>query len=375
MLKFAKQFNENYDRNPMGPGAFELRDPEKDIVTGERIVLKRRESFWAPDDPEFGDAYVNRVVFRVINDREAALVAFKGGDLDLIGLSPIQHNRQTSGARFKARAHKKEHLSPGYSYIGWNARKTVLADKKVRQALRYFIDKQSMIDKVLFGLGRPVEGSIFLERPEYNQNLPAHVFDPDKGKQLLAEAGWKDSDGDGTLDKTIDGEKRDLSFEIIANTGNDVRKSIGLVVIAELKQAGVKASFRQIDWTIMLDKVRKGDFDAVILGWRMSVTPPDPYQLWHSTQAVQGGSNHVAFKNAEVDEILESYRVEFDPQKRKQLMDRFQEILYDEQPYAFLFMGTAVTAWDKRFHNVNWYPTGGSDLNEWWVPTAQHKYN
>jgi peptide/nickel transport system substrate-binding protein len=371
---FAKQFNENFHRNPMGPGAFELRDAERDIVTGERIVLRRRDDFWAADDPRHGDAWVNRVVVRIINDREAALVAFKRGDLDIIGLTPLQHLRQTGTSRFANRAAKQVHVSPGYTYIGWNQQREIFQDRRLRRALGYFVDKQSMIDKFLFGLGVPVESPIFIERPEYNRNLPAHVFDPEQGKALLAAAGWEDTDGDGILDKEFDGQRVPLRFEIMSNSGNDIRQAVGLTVIDEMKRAGIDASFRGIDWSIMLNKVKNFDFDAVILGWAMSVTPPDAFQVWHSSQAVPGGSNHVYYRNEEVDRILEEYRVEFDAERRKRLYDRFQEILHEDQPYTFLFMQKAITAWDRRFHGVRWYPSGGTDLHEWWVPVEQQKY-
>ncbi len=372
--RFAARFNEDFHRHPVGAGAFEIRDPETDIVTGERITLHRREGFWAPDDPRFGDAWVNRIVYRVINDREAALVAFKGGDLDVMGLTPLQNERQTNKARFKRRAKKKIHTSPGYTYIGWNMTKPLFQDVRVRRALGYFVDKQNIIKQVLRGLAVPIEGSVFVERPEYNRDLPAYVFDPERGKALLAEAGWVDSDGDGVLDKELDGTRVPLEFELISNTGNDVRQAVGLAVIDEMKRAGIRASYRSIDWSIMLDRVKRFDYDAVILGWAMSITPPDPYQLWHSSQAVEGGSNHVYFVNDEVDRILEAYRVEFDPDVRKELIDRFQEILYEEQPYTFLFMQRAITTWDRRFRGVTWYASGSTDMNEWWVPFASQRY-
>jgi peptide/nickel transport system substrate-binding protein len=373
--EFAKAFNRDFQRRPMGPGAFELRNPERDIVTGEKIVLNRRTDFWAADDPVFGDAWVNKIVFRVINDTEASLTAFKGGKLDRIGLTPLQYNRpDTQTAKFEKRASKHIHVSPGYTYIGWNQKNQLFRDRELRNALRYFVNKQEIIDKVLYGLGVPVESPIFVERPEYKRDLPAHEFNPDKGKALLDAAGWIDKDGDGVRDKTIDGLSVPLRFEIISNSGNSTRKAVGLTVIDEMKRGGIDASFREIDWSIMLSKVKTFDYDAVILGWAMSVVVPDSFQIWHSSQAVEGGSNHVFFRNEEVDEILVEYRVEFDPEKRKQMYDRFQEILYHEQPYAFLFMGKAISTWDRRFRGVNWYPSGGTDMGEWWVPAAQQKY-
>jgi peptide/nickel transport system substrate-binding protein len=372
---FATQFNEGFHRRAMGPGAFELRDAERDLITGERIVLHRRGDFWAPDQPEFRDAWVNRVVFRVINDREAALVSLKGGNLDVIGLTPLQYNRpDTNSQRFDSRFGRKVHVSAGYTYVGWNQKREVFQDALVRRALGYFVDKEGLIDKVLYGLGVPVESPIFIERPEYNRELPEHLFDAEKGKALLAEAGWKDTDGDGILDKEIGGERVPLRFEIISNTGNDIRQAIGLTIIDEMKRAGIGASFRAIDWSILLSKVKNFDYDAVILGWAMSVTPPDSFQVWHSSQAVTEGSNHIFYRNERVDRLLEAYRVEFDPAERKKLYDEFQRILWEDQPYTFLFMGKAITAWDRRFHGVTWYPSGSTDTHEWWVPLAEQKY-
>lgn len=372
---FAAKFNQDYHRRPMGAGAFEIRDPENDIVTGERIVLKRRDDFWAPDDPVHGDAWVDRIVFRVINDQEAKLVSFKSGDLDVISLTPLQYTRaDTRTARFEKRAATHKSMRPAYTYIGWNQKRRLFQDRDLRRALGMFVDKAALIEKVLFGLGRPVESPIYIQRPEYNRSLPPHVFDPEKGKALLAEAGWSDTDGDGVLDKEIDGERVPLRFEIISNSGNDIRKAVGLTVIDEMKRAGVDASFREVDWSIMLNKVKTFDYDAVILGWAMGVTPPDSYQLWHSSQAVEGGSNHIAFSNAEVDGILERYRTEFDEAKRIEMYNRFQEILHQEQPYTFLFLQESITAWDRRFAGVTWYEHGSSDLGEWWVPVERQKY-
>jgi peptide/nickel transport system substrate-binding protein len=373
--RFAQQLNAGFQRRAMGAGAFEIKDPVSDIVTGEKIVLTRRANFWAPDDPKFGDAWVNRVVFRIINDPEAALVSFKGRDVDAMGLTPIQHKRpDTNSAQFLKQAHKKEHNSSSYTYVGWNETRPLFQDVRVRRALGMFVDRKSIIENILFGLGQTIESPVYARRPEYNSELPPYPFDPEQGKKLLVEAGWKDTDGDGVLDKELEGKRVPLRFEIISNSGNPVRRSVGLAVIDQMKRAGIDASFRELDWSIMLDRVKAFNFDAVILGWQMGVTSPDLYQIWHSSQAVPGGSNHISYKNPELDKILEEYRTEFDFDKRKALYDRAQQIIYDDQPYTFLYMGKAVTVWDARFRGVKWYPSGNTDTNEWWVASADQKY-
>jgi peptide/nickel transport system substrate-binding protein len=135
-----------------------------------------------------------------------------------------------------------------------------------------------------------------------------------------------------------------MRFEIKINSGNAVRKSVALVLLDELKKHGIAASVRELDWTIFLNDVKNHQFDAVVLGWQMSTTEPDAYQVWHSSQAANKGSNAISYKNARVDEILELYRREFDAQKRIQMYKEFQQILHDEQPYTFLYVSKRVSA-------------------------------
>ena len=374
--RFAKQFNEGFNRNPLGPGALVLENPGRDFVTGEKVELRRRES-WAAGHPELGDSWVDRIVFRVLNDPDAALVALKAGTVDLMGLRPVQYLKQTNDPKFAERIEKHVDLSASFTYIGWNLRRAIFQDKRVRRALSSLVDKKNICDKVMLGLADPVESPIYPRRPEYNSKLPPWPFDPAQAKALFTEAGWSDSDGDGILDHDDGkGGRTPLRFEIISNSGNEDRKNLGLVVIDEFKRAGIDASFRAVDWSILLDRVKHFNYDAVILGWTASgAQPPDLYQIWHSSQAVEGGSNHISFKNDRVDELLTRYRTEFDPAKRKAMYDEVQEILYDEQPYTFVYAPKSLAAYDKRFRGVTWYPTGGSNEAEWWVPTGAQKYH
>jgi peptide/nickel transport system substrate-binding protein len=239
--------------------------------------------------------------------------------------------------------------------------------------MTYLTDRQQMVKTILFELGAVVDGPVYLFRPEYDQTLFSHPYDPQKARQLLGEAGWRDTDGDGILDKVIEGQKTPLSFEIKFNSGNDVRKSVALTLQDELKKHGIDASVRQLDWTIFLDDVHNHKFDAIVLGWGMPVIEPDDYQVWHSSQAVHKGSNVISFRHSRVDAILEENRRTFEAQKRIELYREFQQILNDEQPYTFLFIQKAILAVDKRFQNVTLYPAGPRTL-EWWVPKALQRY-
>jgi peptide/nickel transport system substrate-binding protein len=368
--KFADDFNQNYSRNPMGSGPYKFHVWN----TGREVELVRDERYWGYDKTGVDQPHVDRQVYRIINNLDAALVTLKSGGLDEMGLTPIQHVRGTSSERFKREFQKYEYFAPNYSYIGWNNDHPIFRDQRVRKAMTYFTNRTQLVKTVLFGLGEVVESPIYFFRPEYDKNLPSYPFDPKKGVELLREAGWKDTDGDGVLDKVIDGWKIPLRFEIKINSGNPIRKSVGLTLQDEVRKHGVDASVREIDWTIFLDDVKNHKFDAVILGWSMSVTEPDAFQVWHSSQAANKGSNHISYKNRRVDQILEQYRREFDPEKRIALYREFQEILSDEQPYTFLFVNKSVAAVSRRFRGVEALP-GGLRPIEWWVPSSLQKYD
>jgi peptide/nickel transport system substrate-binding protein len=244
----------------------------------------------------------------------------------------------------------------------------------VRQAMTYLTDRKQIVKSVLFGLGEVIDSHIYLFRPEYDKSLRSYPFDPKKAMELLRGAGWRDTDADGVLDKVIDGKKTPLRFEIKINSGNAVRKSVALVLLDELQKHGIDASVRELDWTIFLNDVKNHQFDAVVLGWQMSTVDPDAYQVWHSSQAANKGSNAISYNNARVDKILEQYRREFDAQKRIQLYKEFQQILHDEQPYTFLFVRKTVSAVHRRFEGVEVFPDGLRPI-DWWVPLERQKYS
>lgn len=367
---FAEAFNKNFNRNPLGSGPY-IFDSWK---TGEEVILKRNPDYWGTGQEGIDQAYIDRFRFRIFNNYDAALVALKSQNLDRMGLQPLQYRRQTDSPKFRKNFEKVTYFSPSFTYVGWNNSHLIFGDQRVRNAMTHFVDRKQIIDTVLFGLGQVVDSPVYRFRPEYDETLYSHPFDPKKGLELLAEAGWSDHDGDGILDKTIHGEKTDFRFELKFNSGNDVRKAIALIIQDELKKHGIDARVRQLDWTIYLNDVKNHKFDAIILGWAMSVNPPDGFQIWHSSQAENKGSNAISFKNSEVDKILENYRREFDPEKRKAMYQRFQKILNEEQPYTFLYMPKSAVAYHKRFRNTEVLPIGGQIPSQWWVPGPLQKY-
>jgi peptide/nickel transport system substrate-binding protein len=231
------------------------------------------------------------------------------------------------------------------------------------------VDVPQIIETLRFGLATPAITAFNSSSPEFNSSLKPYTYDPKRAAQLLDEAGWIDTNGDGIRDK----EGKPFRFEMLASSGSTLIALLP-VLKEELRKVGIDMSERQLEFTVMVENLKDHRFDAALGGWSSDLVS-DPFQLWHSSSAANRGSNYVSFKNSQADALIEQARLEFDAEKRKQLYWKWQEILHEEQPYTFLFAPKESAAWQKRFQNVNWYPQRpGYDLRTWFVPASEQKY-
>jgi peptide/nickel transport system substrate-binding protein len=351
-------------RHPVGTGPYRFEKWE----TGEQIVLVRNPLSWRKDEPI---AFLDEFLFRLITDPQASLTALKSGEIDMTGLTPTQWAKQTESETFEESFNKIDFFTPFYSYIGWNMRKPPFDDRRVRLAMTHLVDRERYLQTIFRGLGRITTGTFYIFSPYYSNDIEPWPYDPDRADELLAEAGWEDTDDDGILDK--DGNR--FSFEmLIRNDSPDTDKLVAGIQ-EELRFMGIEMSIRKLEWGSFLDRVKNWNYDATVLGWSLGYEQ-DPYQLWHSSQAdMKGSSNASGFKSAEADEIIEAARTEFDREKRIEMYHRFGEILHEEQPYTFLYCTKGLMALDKRFHGIKIYKLRpGYDVLEWYVPKPMQRY-
>lgn len=349
-------------RKPIGTGPYRFTQ----WVSGEKIVLESNPDYFE------GQPYIKRVVYRIIPDISTQFLELQTGSLDYMGLSPLQFDRQTDTPAFRRLYNKYSYLSFGYSYLGYNLRRPMFQDKRVRQAFSYAINKQELIDGVLMGYGVVATGPYKPDTWVYNPNVPRYDYNPEKAKALLTEAGWIDSNGDGVRDKN----GSELAFTIVTNQGNDLRSKTGEIIQRRFKEVGVDVKLRIIEWaTFLKEFINPGNFDATILAWTGG-PEPDQYNIWHSSKTGPQQLNFIGFENEEVDQLLENGRRVFDQHERKKYYDRFQQILAEEQPYTFLYIGEALPAVSKRFRGVEAAPAGiRYDFIKWFVPEAEQKYS
>ena len=371
MQKYADFLNsELTSRDPkfvIGSGPYVLDK----WTTGQSITLSRNGNYWNLSEIS---NYPNKLIFKTIKDQSAAIVAAKNKETDYMEvIQPIdfvENVKDPSQYNLK----KALVIEPSYNYIAWNNNHPIFSDKNVRWALAYAIDRKSIIERIVFGMGSLIQSHIFLKSKYNNTDLPVIPYDPVKSKQMLADAGWKDTDGDGILDKVINGKKTDFRFTFTNNT-NPKRKRVILILIEQLKQLGIHAEIQEYEWSVFLDKIKKHNFDACFAGWQLSVTPDDPFQIWHSTQSVGEGSNFWSYINPESDKLLEANRLEFDETRRMDILKKWQKVVYDDQPVTFLWSEPARYLYNERYRNTRWYPYPDSPLlNEWWVPSNKQMY-
>jgi len=349
-------------RSPVGTGPYRF----KEWKTQQKITLVSFQEYFE------GRPYIDQYVFRIIPDQATMYLELKAGGVDFMLLTPLQHARATDSSFFKHNFKKYRYFSMGYTYLGYNLKRSMFQDKRVRQALSYVIDKQEIIDGVLFGLGRVSTGPYKPDTFWYNPNVRRYSYNPDKAKKLLDEAGWKDTDGDGILDKN----GRPFAFTILTNQGNEMRKKTGEIIQRHLSKIGIRVSLRIIEWAAFLSQfIDKRDFDATLLGWNI-VPDPNLLNVWHSSKTGEGGLNFVSFQNEEADQMLEMGVRTFDQRERKKYYDRFQEILAEEQPYTFLFAPDELPIIHARFHNVQPAPAGIThNFIRWYVPKNMQRYS
>jgi peptide/nickel transport system substrate-binding protein len=185
-----------------------------------------------------------------------------------------------------------------YYYIGWNTRNPPLSDRRVRRALTMAIDRAQLIDALLFGYAQPATGTIATWHPMFSSIQPL-PFSPDGAGALLAEAGWRDRDGDGVRE---DASGTPLRLTLMTNHENPVRTDIAQIVQSQLARVGVAVDTRTLEWQTVLARHRGRDFEGVVQSWVLDNFRVDPAALFHSSQADRTGSyNRSGLKDQRVD--------------------------------------------------------------------------
>lgn len=377
---FADAFTKNeYSQKPLGCGPYKIEEWKTD-----RLSIVRNPNYYAPSAglPYFSpdQPYLDRIVWVVINNRTAALKELQKGTIDLdADIEPDTWvAKETQTEEFTKRIVRAEHTGLLYTYIGWNLDRPWFQDARVRKALAMLIPADRIVRDIHFGLARRVNQPFFIEGPVYDHSLPLIPYDPSGARRMLREAGWLDRNRDGVLENELELDENgkkirktvDLAFEFLIHTARAYHAQIANIIKEEMGKVGIRVTVRPMEFATFATTVQDRNFDACRFAWGTDIDD-DPYQIWHSSQAIKGGSNYLGFKNTRCDEIMEQCREEFDPIRRWTLYREMSRIVYEEQPSCFLFGFPEQIFYSNRFRGVKLYSSQQSlDFTEWWMSEA-----
>jgi len=351
------KFRDDYNSTPVGSGPYRLvrRVPNREIV------MERRDDYWGPRP------HIKTVIFKVINDHATAWSALQRGDIDETLVTSDTWVREQNNPAHKDKINFERFYSLNYNYIAWNNRHPIFKDKRVRRALTMCMPIEAIVKDLYHGTARAMSGHFMPEDWAYNPAVPVVRHDREAAKALLAEAGWKDTNGDGVLDK----DGKPFKFALIIMTGNPVTKQLGQLVESELKAIGVDMELQLLDGATAISQLTRGNYEALYGGWDLD-PDPDPYALFHSSQIPPRGQNFVFYSNPEADRLIEAGRRELDQSKRKEIYQQLHALLSEDQPYTWMIQSSAKWALTKRVRNAElsrgmgfflWFP---GELG-WWL--------
>ncbi len=346
----GSRFNQDHQRNRMivGCGPYRLDEWKRD----QFIRLVRNENYFGSD---YGIApRIDILEFKIIKHPNTRFQALRAKTLDALNLTPDQWVNRARDPMFNNGSfHRYRYLTPVYTYIGYNEKNPIFQDKQVRQALSSLVDREKIRRDVYFDLAECVNGPFYLQSAYCDKTLPPWRYDPEHAKHLLSQAGWLDTDGDGIREKS----GRKLSFTILQVANHPIQQKMLPLLKESFAAAGIDMQIQTVEWSVYVRKLDERDFDVCTLGWSGSFDP-DLYQIWHSSQIAGSGSNFIGYHNEEVDRLIEEMRVTFDLNKRIEIAHRLERILYEDQPYTFLFTPYALRAISGKFGNVREFPIG-----------------
>ena len=340
-------------------GAFTFQSWTRD----DNVIMVRNESYWE------GAPNMDGMITRVVPDSGARLAQLLSGEIDITGLEPTQLTSVEGNADITVFSANDD----GYDYIGLNLADPanpqpgkdengeliaqdphpILSDLNVRKAIAHALDYQTIIDSVYLGRGYQIASNV-LPAVEWahDPSIAPYNYDQDLAGQLLEEAGWVDSNGDGIREK----DGADLKLTLITNAGNKVREDLGALVQDQLGQVGISVDFQAIDFGTLVDQLLAQTYDMVIIGWTGLGSDPNDDAFWRSDFDTPGsGFNFVSYQNPKIDELLAAgvSVPGCDPAARAPYYQEIQQIIHDDVPYVFISGGVGDTGYNNRWAGID----------------------
>ncbi len=360
--KWAAEFNDpKYGRSKLnGLGAYKVLSWEDNT-----IVLIKKTNHWTSKlkNPDmYNVAYPEKIIFKVNVDDNSIGLELHQQTIDASSWvstrSLTELSKDTSFTK-----HYNFAFVPNFDYqfLGMNLKPAAVnrppffTDVKVRKAIAMLTNVDELNNNYMMGRSIRMTSLVSpIKKDVYDNTLLPVKYDLEKARKLLDEAGWKDTDGDNIRDKMIDGKKVQFSCELCISNG-PIYESIANDVANAMYPAGIKVNVRTFEYGVLSEIVAAHKFDLYLGAWQGSFVTEDYKQIWHSSSYLNGGSNYVGYGTPASDALVDSIRVTLDATKRIAMEKRLQKMVYDDQPYVFLFSTVRKVVIHKRFGNGDIY--------------------
>jgi peptide/nickel transport system substrate-binding protein len=345
-------------RNPTGTGMFMLES-----VSPDRVVLVSNPNYWK------AKPYLKRIEFWFYANWEGLLEDYERGAIQGFHPPNLQALESLVGIP-SLQLYSAQ--SAGYGLVYLNLGRESLPffqAREVRQALLYALDREALIAQVLDGQGLVADSPILPTTWAYDASVRQYGYDPERAIGLLDASGWMDSDGDLIRDR--DGVE--LAFTLLTND-DPTEVQMAEEIARQWRVVGVDVTIRSVSSESAVYFVRNRNFDSALVAIELT-GDPDPYPLWHSTQA-ENGQNFAGFANAEADAVMEEARLTTDTERRLELYYRFQQIFAEEVPSLLIYYPIYTYAVDIQVQDVQLSPMLHTsdrfrNIESWYVQTEE----
>jgi peptide/nickel transport system substrate-binding protein len=345
-----------FSQRPVGNGLFRFGTWQK----GQQITLEAN-----PDAPDKRPA-LDRITIRVVPDATARLTQLLNGEADLVKLAPEQR-RQVENAR-GVRLETAAQVRPGW--IAFNQQRAPVNDAAVRRAFMMAINRPAIVEAQFGKQGTPAMSPVAPGLREHSQNVRGIPYDTSGARQLLEQAGWRDTDGNGIREKG----GRPLRIEVEVSSADQVRKDMLVFMQQQLRQVGIDMALREFERTSWVERLRGREFTASFWGWGWGpgVMGPNAEMLFHSRSIPPNGPNFAGYSSPRVDALIDSVLVENDSTRYLALWAQLEQQLVDDAVYAPIFLDPEFYAVNQRFANVKLRgPEWWEDVIYWSVPEGR----
>ncbi len=318
---------------------------------GQYIQLEKKEDWWGEE--EKGKQFVanpKSIRYAILPDPSAAISLLKAGDLDVMSGIPPRQFIELQKDGYLAENYRWSSL-PQLSYISiaLNRKNPKLEELKVRRALAHILPIDKIIEEAMYGLAKKTIGPFSPESPYYNKQLSPVTFHLDSARHLLKEAGWLDSNGNGIVDKKINGQLVEMTLLLDRSVNKEESKSIALMFRENARKVGIDIQIQSLEFSKLSDRLNSGVFEMTYSRRSYAPGEVDPSGTWYAGKGYGRSSNYSNFGNAASDQLIDELRRSLDQEERYDKYRVLQALIYKDQPVLFIAVPKSNIAIHRRF--------------------------